>query len=82
LSGTVNSDISIEEIKNEAKQFFYYIEFEENFIYKNSDEKKYEENEFNILESFKLQFENHNDKIEQQAFELGLEVLRKEKVVR
>jgi DNA repair exonuclease SbcCD nuclease subunit len=82
LSGTVNSDISIEEVKNEAKQFFYYIEFEENFIYKNSDEKKYEENEFNILESFKLQFENHNDKIEQQAFELGLEVLRKEKVVR
>lgn len=82
LNGIVNTDISIDEIKNEARQFFYYIEFEDNFIYKNPDEKKYEGNEFNIIESYKLQFENHHDKLEQQAFKLGMEVLRKEKVVR
>ena len=82
LTGTVNSDISIEEIKKEAMQFFYYIEFEDSFLYKNLDEKKYDDNEFNIIESYKLQFENHNDKLEQQAFKLGLSVLRKEKVVR
>jgi len=82
LTGIVNTDISIDEIKNEAKQFFYYIEFEDNFLYKNFDEKRYDDNEFNIIESYKLQFENHNDKLEQQAFKLGLSVLRKEKVVR
>ena len=82
LNGTVNADISIDEIKNEAKQFFYYIEFEENFIYKNIDENKYEDNDFNIIESYKLQFDNYGNKLEQQAFELGLKVLRKEKVVR
>lgn len=84
LNGVVDSDISIEEVKNEAKQFFYYIEFEEKFTYKNTDERPYEENEFNIIESYKRQFEkmNYDDKLEQQAFELGLKVLRKEKVVR
>ena len=82
LTGTVSTDISMEEIENEAKQFFYYIEFEENYQYKNLDDKKYEMNEFNIIESYKLQFENNNDKLEQQAFKLGLEVLRKEKVVK
>lgn len=82
LTGTVNTDISIDEIKNEARQFFYYIEFEDNFSYKNIDEKKYEENEFNIIESYKLQFENRSDKLEREAFKLGLDVLRKEKVVR
>lgn len=82
LNGTVNADISIDEIKNEAKQFFYYIEFEENYVYKNVEENKYEDNDFNIIESYKLQFDNHENKLEQQAFELGLRVLRKEKVVR
>ena len=82
LTGTVNTDISMDEVENEAKQFFYYIEFEENYIYKNSEDKIYDHNEFNIIESYKLQFENHKDKIEQQAFKLGLEVLRKEKVVK
>lgn len=82
LTGIVNADISIEEVKNEANQFFYYIEFEENFAYKNIDENKYEDNDFNIIESYKLQFENSTNKLEQQAFELGLKVLRKEKVVR
>ncbi len=82
LTGTVNADISIDEIKNEARQFFYYIEFEDNFSYKNLDEKKYEENEFNIIESYKLQFENRSDKLEREAFKLGLDILRKEKVVR
>jgi len=81
LSGTVNTDVSMEEIEDEAKQFFYYIEFEENYIYKNPEDKVYEHNEFNIVESYKMQFENQNDKIEQQAFKLGLDVLRKEKVV-
>lgn len=82
LNGIVNADISIAEIKNESKQFFYYIEFEENYTYKNIEENKYEDNDFNIIESYKLQFENHSNKLEQQAFELGLKVLRKEKVVR
>lgn len=82
LTGTVNTDISMDEVENEAKQFFYYIEFEENYVYKNSEEKIYDHNEFNIIESYKLQFENHQDKLEQQAFKLGLEVLRKEKVVK
>lgn len=82
LNGTVNTDISIEEVKNEARQFFYYIEIEENFTYKNMDEDKYEDNDFNIIQSYKLQFENHSNKLEQQAFELGLKVLRKEKVVK
>lgn len=82
LTGTVNTDVSMDEVENEAKQFFYYIEFEENYIYKNSEEKIYDHNEFNIIESYKLQFENHQDKLEQQAFKLGLEVLRKEKVVK
>lgn len=82
LTGIVNTDVSMDEVENEAKQFFYYIEFEENYIYKNSEEKIYDHNEFNIIESYKLQFENHQDKLEQQAFKLGLEVLRKEKVVK
>ncbi|MFA9423558.1 MAG: exonuclease SbcCD subunit D [Sedimentibacter sp.] len=82
LEGTVNTDISMEEVENEAKQFFYYIEFEENYSYKNDEDKSYEANEFNIIESYKLQFENHQGKLEQQAFKLGLEVLRREKVVK
>ncbi|HAQ41657.1 MAG TPA: hypothetical protein DCM73_13040 [Clostridiales bacterium] len=82
LTGTVNTDISMAEVENEAKQFFYYIEFDDNYTYKNSEEKVYDHNEFNIIESYKLQFENHHDKLEQQAFKLGLEVLRKEKVVK
>jgi len=82
LTGVVNEDISMDEIKNEAKQFFYYIEFVDNFLYKNLDEKKYEENNFNIIESYKLQFENRSDRLEREAFKLGLDVLKKEKVVR
>lgn len=82
LTGIVNTDISMDEVENEAKQFFYYIEFDENYIYKNSEEKIYDHNEFNIIESYKLQFENNQSKLEQQAFKLGLEVLRKEKVVK
>lgn len=82
LTGTVNTDVSMDEIENEAKQFFYYIEFEENYIYKNSEDKIYDHNEYNIIESYKLQFENQQDKLEQQAFKLGLEVLRNEKVVK
>ena len=82
LTGTVNTEVSMEEIESEAKQFFYYIEFEENYSYNNSEEKTYDHNEFNIIESYKLQFENQQDILEQQAFKLGLEVLRKEKVVK
>jgi DNA repair exonuclease SbcCD nuclease subunit len=82
LIGTVNTDISIDEIKNESGQFFYYIEFEDNLSYKNIEEKKYEENEYNIIESYKLQFENLSDRLEKEAFKLGLDTLRKEKVVR
>ncbi|MGD9568861.1 MAG: exonuclease SbcCD subunit D [Sedimentibacter sp.] len=82
LIGTINTDISMDEVENEAKQFFYYIEFEENYNYKNLEEKVYDHNEYNIIESYKLQFNNQQDKLEQQAFKLGLEVLRKEKVVK
>jgi DNA repair exonuclease SbcCD nuclease subunit len=81
LTGEVNTDISMDEVENEAKQFFYYIEFEDNYIYK-TENRNYEGNEFNIIESYKLQFGDNNDKLEQQAFKLGLEVLRKEKVVK
>ena len=81
LTGEVNTEISMDEIENEAKQFFYYIEFEDNYIYK-TENKNYEGNEFNIIESYKLQFNDNNDKLQQQAFKLGLEVLRKEKVVK
>ena len=81
ISGEVNTDISMDEIENEAKQFFYYIEFEDNYIYK-TENKNYEGNEFNIIESYKLQFDDNNDKLQQQAFKLGLEVLRKEKGVK
>lgn len=83
LTGTVNSDISMEEIKNEAGQFFYYIEFGEDYTYKNNTERIYEGSEYTIIESYKLQFDklNANDRLQQQAFELGLDALRKEKVV-
>lgn len=81
LTGTVSTEISMDEIQNEAKQFFYYIEFEDNYTYR-TENKNYEGNEFNIIESYKLQFEDNNDKMYQQAFKLGLEVLRKEKVVK
>lgn len=82
LNGIVNTDVSMEEVENEAKQFFYYIEFEENYLYKNLEDKIYDHNDFNIIESYKLQFESNQDKLQQQAFKLGLEVLRKEKVVK
>lgn len=82
LTGEVNTDISMDEVENEAKQFFYYIEFEENYSFKNSEDKIYDHNEYNIIESYKLQFDNQQSKLEQQAFKLGLEVLRKEKVVK
>ena len=81
LTGEVNTDISMDEIENEAKQFFYYIEFEDNYIYE-TENRNYEGNEFNIIESYKLQFDKNDDKLQQQAFKLGLEVLRKEKVVK
>ena len=81
LTGEVNTDISMDEIENEAKQFFYYIEFEDNYIYE-TENKNYQGNEYNIIESYKLQFDNNDDKLQQQAFKLGLEVLRKEKVVK
>ncbi|NLJ58049.1 MAG: hypothetical protein GX339_04290 [Tissierellia bacterium] len=80
LTGTVSTEISMDEIENESRQFFYYIEFEHNYLYKTED-KNYEGNEYNIIESYKLQFNDSDDKLEQQAFKLGLEVLRKEKVV-
>lgn len=80
LTGTVSTEISMEEIENEARQFYYYIEFEDNYTYR-TENKTYKGNEFNIIESYKLQFEDSSDKLEQQAFKLGLEVLRKEKVV-
>ncbi|WP_326907481.1 metallophosphoesterase family protein [Sedimentibacter sp. MB31-C6] len=82
LTGFVNTEISMDEIENEAKQFFYYIEFDEKFTYKSTEEKKYVDNEFNIVESYKLQFENLQNKLEQKALKLGFEVLRKEKVVK
>lgn len=80
LRGSVDTEISMNEIENEAKQFFYYIEFEDNYSYK-TENRNYEGNEFNIIESYKLQFNDSKDKLEQDAFKLGLEVLRKEKVV-
>ncbi|HOW22739.1 MAG TPA: metallophosphoesterase [Sedimentibacter sp.] len=81
LTGEVNPDISMDEIEIEARQFFYYIEFEHNYVYE-TEGRNYEGNEFNIIESYKHQFNDSGDKIQQQAFKLGLEVLRKEKVVK
>lgn len=82
LIGTVSTDISVEEIKKEAEQFFYYIEFQDNYSYEKDEDRKYDSNDYNIIESYKYQFQNQEDKLEQQAFKLGLEVLRKEKVVK
>lgn len=82
IKGTVNSDINIEEVKDEARQFFYYIEFEDSFSDENFEDKKYDDREFNILASYKLQFNDNHDRLEKQAYKLGFNVLRKEKVVR
>lgn len=81
LTGEVNPDISMDEIEMEAKQFFYYIEFEHKYVFQ-TEGRNYEGNEFNIIETYKHQFDNSDDKLQQQAFKLGLEVLRKEKVVK
>lgn len=83
LNGTISNHISIDEIKNEASQFFYYIEFEDNYIYEKNLDEPDKEIKGSILESYIMQFENidKTDKKYQQAFELGLQVLRREKVV-
>jgi len=82
LSGTISNDISIEEIKNEAKQFFYYIEFEDNYIYEKTVLETVGKLRGNIVDNYIAQFENvdKTDKRYEKAFELGLQVLKSEEV--
>jgi len=84
LTGTVSNDVSIEEIKNEAKQFFYYIEFEDDYTYEKSIMENVGKLRGNIIENYILQFENtdKSDKINEKAFELGLHMLKSEEVGR
>lgn len=84
LKGTVDKDISVEDLKYEAQQFFYYIEFEDEFLYDLDVEQVSEQNKGNIVEEYIKQFENsakHN-KIAREALRVGLEVLIREKVVK
>ncbi len=84
LVGTVSNDVSIEEIKNEAKQFFYYIEFEDEYTYEKSVVESVGKLRGNIIENYIVQFENtdKSDKISEKAFELGLQLLKSEEVGR
>lgn len=79
LTGEINIDVSIEQLENEAKQFFYYIEFLKDFNYVNIQSQKHEFSDYDIVESYKSQFKKNSNNIEQEAFRLGLEVLSKEK---
>lgn len=82
LTGTVSNEVSIEEIKNEAKQFFYYIEFEDEYSYEKSVTETIGKLRGNILESYITQFENvdKSNKITEKAFELGLQILKSEDI--
>ncbi len=84
LTGIVSNDVSVEEIKNEAKQFFYYIEFEDDYTYEKSIMETVGKLRGNIIENYILQFENtdKSDKINEKAFELGLQMLKSEEVGR
>lgn len=80
LLGTISNDVSIDEIKNESKQFFYYIEFEDNYTYEKCVNESIGKFRGNIIDNYILQFENvdKQDKIYEKAFELGLKALRTE----
>ncbi len=82
LTGTVSNEISMEEIKNEAKQFFYHIEFVDNYIYEKSVVESVGKLRGNIIENYIIQFENtdKSNKISEKAFELGLQILKSEEV--
>lgn len=82
LTGTVSNEVSIEEIKNEAKQFFYYIEFEDEYSYEKSVTETIGKLRGNILESYITQFENvdKSNIITEKAFELGLQILKSEDI--
>lgn len=82
LTGTVSNEVSMEEIKNEAKQFFYYIEFEDEYSYEKSVTETIGKLRGNILESYITQFENvdKSNKITEKAFELGLQILKSEDI--
>lgn len=82
LTGTVSNDVSMEEIKNEAKQFFYYIEFKDEYSYEKSVVESVGKLRGNIIESYIAQFENidKSDKITEKAFELGLKILKSEDI--
>lgn len=82
LTGTVSNEVSMEEIKNEAKQFFYYIEFQDEYSYEKSVTETIGKLRGNIIESYITQFENvdKSNKITEKAFELGLQILKSEDI--
>lgn len=82
LTGTVSNEVSMEEIKNEAKQFFYYIEFQDDYSYEKSVTETIGKLRGNIIESYITQFENvdKSNKITEKAFELGLQILKSEDI--
>ncbi|QSX04897.1 DNA repair exonuclease [Sedimentibacter sp. zth1] len=80
LAGTISNDISINEIKDAAKQFFYYIDFEDNYTYEKSVTESIGKLRGNIIENYITQFEkeDNQDKLYEKAFELGLQLLKNE----
>lgn len=84
LKGIVDRDISIEDLKYEARQFFYYLEFEDEFTYDLDIELLSEENNENIIGKFIKQLERdakHN-KVVKEALKIGVEALIREKVIK
>lgn len=82
LSGEMNSDISFDEIENEAKQFFNYVEFEENFKVKAKSSASEGKFMGNIIENYIDLFDkmDMNDVKNEKAFELGINLLKAEEV--
>jgi len=82
LSGQMNSDISFDEIKNEAKQFFNYVEFDEKFKIKAKNSENEGKFMGNIIESYIDLFDkmDMNDVKNEKAFELGINLLKAEEV--
>lgn len=84
LKGIVDKDISIEELKNEAEQFFYYIEFEDDFSYELDMKSLADENKGNLIEEYVKQLESvaKYNNVAKEALKIGLEALLRERVVK
>lgn len=82
IKGEIDSNISVKNIKNEAKQFFNYVEFVDAFKIKVKYEKKGNELVGNITENYINLFNkmDMNDDKNEKAFELGIELLKMEEV--